>query len=651
MVGPPQTLVQSSVRKTLGVIVGLAAVVSAATGLLPVLLPFTAVPENWLADVRQASLAPVAGDTDEIVVVTVTEDTLASLPYRSPLDRGLLVGVLGAVANAGARAVGIDILFDQATEPDKDRVLGETLRSYPLPLVVASAGGESGLTETQAGFLAQYLDGVKTGHAGLATDRIDGTVRWFVPGERTGLVAALAESLGVTVPVTPRRIDYLRPAAEQAYAFRAYPAHMVAFLPQDWFRDKVVLIGADLPMTDRHRTPFATVEGSRDGAQPGVMIHAQMLAQILDGRTLDVPGPIAAALLLFAAALLGAGSGCLDLGLAWRAIGMTGLLAVFWSASFVLYAGGGPLLPLLMPSLAFVLAAGAATAYLGRRDRRTARFIRDAFGRYVSPDIVDQLVARPETFDLGGERREVSYLFTDLAGFTSLTERVEPAVMVGILNQYLDGMCRIVLESGGTIDKIVGDAVVAFFGAPLDQPDHAQRAVECALAMDAFSEEFIANGAARQHGVGITRIGVNTGRALIGNFGGSAFFDYTGHGDMVNTAARLESLNKHLGTRVCVSDAIAGRCRGLRFRPVGAVVVKGKSEGLPVSEPLPEGSVSDRHFEAYMRAYELLDEDPLTARRAFAEIVETTPEDGLAGFHLRRLAAGECGKTIVMTEK
>ena len=153
---------------------------------------------------------------------------------------------------------------------------------------------------------------------------------------------------------------------------------------------------------------------------------------------------------------------------------------------------------------------------------------------------------------------EMTFLFTDLEGFTFYTESVAPALLVSTLNDYLDGVCAIAMDHGGTIDKIVGDAVHVMFNAPLDQLDHAARAVRCGLAIDAFAQRFAADPArlaAAGRVFGVTRIGINTGRAVVGNFGGRRRFDYTAHGDAINTAARLEAANKMLGTRICVARA------------------------------------------------------------------------------------------------
>ena len=284
-------------------------------------------------------------------------------------------------------------------------------------------------------------------------------------------------------------------------------------------------------------------------------------------------------------------------------------------------------------------------------ERQQKRFIRQAFARFLAPAVVDSLVADPSKLELGGERVEITCLFTDLEGFTSLIEGAAPSEVLPLLNSYLDGMCRIVLDHGGTIDKIVGDALHVFFGAPLPQSDHAMLAVGCALAMDEFARSFMDSRQAKALQFGRTRIGVHTGFAVVGNFGGESFFDYTAHGDTVNTAARMESANKYLGTSICVSAETVSRCSNDDFRPVGNLMLKGKSEGVEAFEPLGAIFLAEKARDAYFEAYRLMKNGDKLAKSAFEELSRRCPRDALAACHTRRLTAGESGTKIVFAEK
>lgn len=282
-------------------------------------------------------------------------------------------------------------------------------------------------------------------------------------------------------------------------------------------------------------------------------------------------------------------------------------------------------------------------------ERRQKQFIRRAFSRYISPEVVDELVDNPEKLSLGGERLDITCVFTDLAGFTTLMEDSDPAVVLPVLNGYLDGMCSIVRDHGGTIDKIVGDALHVFFGVPIKIPDHAEQAVKCALDMDSYARSFEQSEAAQEVKFGGTRIGVHSGLAVVGNFGGETFFDYTAHGDTVNTAARMESVNAHLGTRICVSGETANACKSVTFRPIGALVLKGKSLPVEAFEPLDgqPGIAQDD----YIPVFNMLKAEDPKAGPVLDALCQSYPDDLLLRFHAERLKNGDTGTTIVLAEK
>ena len=272
-------------------------------------------------------------------------------------------------------------------------------------------------------------------------------------------------------------------------------------------------------------------------------------------------------------------------------------------------------------------------------------------GRYFSPNLVRRLVDNPNLLHLGGERRELSFVFTDLTGFTSLVEKHEPDVVLPLLNDYLDAMVGIVFKHEGTVDKFVGDAIHVMFGAPIAQSDHAVRAVACALEMDTFAHAFARRK--REAGIpfGETRIGVNTGTVVVGNFGGDSMFDYTAHGDAINTAARLESLNKHLGTRIAVSAGVVEQIPDFAGRPAGTFILQGKSEGLEVLEPLSREEADSAAVKSYLEAYRMLEKGQSGAEAAFKSLADSPYRDPLAKFHLNRIRSGESGTTVVMAEK
>ncbi|MFC1665705.1 response regulator [Pseudomonadota bacterium] len=307
-----------------------------------------------------------------------------------------------------------------------------------------------------------------------------------------------------------------------------------------------------------------------------------------------------------------------------------------------------PINPILLRAR---IKAGLEKKLLLDKDRQQKKFIREAFSRYVSPAIVDQLVKDPSRLSLGGEWLEITCIFTDLAGFTTLIEKEEPTKVLPLLNNYLDGMCKIVREYEGTIDKIVGDALHVFFGAPIKRKDHALQAIACAISMDAYAKKFKHSELARAVDFGATRIGVHTGPAVVGNFGGDSFFDYTAHGDTVNTAARLESVNRHFGTSICVSETTVEQCPSSSFRPIGTLMLKGKTVPVDAFEPVGVEKEQSNSVAAYLNAYELMKCEDSNAITAFSDISRRYPQDMLIKFHADRLENNDVGTLIQLSEK
>lgn len=283
------------------------------------------------------------------------------------------------------------------------------------------------------------------------------------------------------------------------------------------------------------------------------------------------------------------------------------------------------------------------------RMRAEAERARATLARYFSPHLADHLADNPAALALGGERRDLTFLFTDLADFTPLVESLDPSIIVAVMNEYLAELCRIVFAHGGTIHTLVGDAIHAMFGAPLDSPDHAACAVACALELDAFAQAFSAQKTADGVPIGHTRIGVHTGAAIVGNFGGDAYFHYTAYGDAVNTAARLEAANKQLGTRVCVSGDTVRLIPDFVGRPIGTLLLKGKEKGIEAFEPLPPTVSQSQGIERYREAFGLLAKGDPNAVQSFAACVGADADDRLATFHLRRLLAGQTGPVVALS--
>jgi adenylate cyclase len=238
--------------------------------------------------------------------------------------------------------------------------------------------------------------------------------------------------------------------------------------------------------------------------------------------------------------------------------------------------------------IGWLLAYTAISSGLRAINAAQREFAQGALGKYLPRSVASEIMRNPERLSLHGEKREIFCLFSDLEGFTKLTHAVEPEMIARLLNDYLDRLSAVVLQYGGTLDKFVGDAVVAFWGAPIAYPDDGERAVKAAWAMYQAGEEFrksVPEGVPR---IGRTRVGVHYGEAVVGNFGGEGRIQYTALGDAMNTAARLEGANKPLDTRVLVSREAAERSGLDWFRPMGAVTLRGRKTPVDIFEPVPE---------------------------------------------------------------
>lgn len=407
----------------------------------------------------------------------------------------------------------------------------------------------------------------------------------------------------------------------------------------------ILLVGSSAQgLMDLRFSPFGVI--------PGVEAHAQALEQILSGHYLQRPAWARGGELAFLV-----GGGLLVGLLAVRAralvaaLACAGLLAVASGGVWYAFRTHGLLLDAALPALGIVLSFMVCSLAHHLVSEREQRWIRQAFARYVSPNRVAHLVDHPEDMNLGGARRECSFIFTDLTGFTAMMEGMDPGQAVALLNDYLDRMIAIAFEHEGTLDRIVGDAVAIMFSAPVTQPDHRQRALACGLAMDAFACRYAGDLQVRGIPFGQTRIGIHAGEVIVGNFGGKNIFDYRALGDPVNTASRLEAVNKHLGTRLCISEEIHAATPGTQVRPVGHLVLKGKSQPLAVFEPLAAALPGSAPLADYLFAFEKMRCGDSDAAACFAALQAAWPSDPLVALHCRRLQAGASGELIVMSEK
>ncbi len=349
------------------------------------------------------------------------------------------------------------------------------------------------------------------------------------------------------------------------------------------FKDKYVFFGFSAPgLLDLRSAPVA-------GVYSGVEIHATLLDNFLSGdfiRHLPVSITMGAVLLL--ALLVGLGTAVLRSAVAISFNCAAGVMLPV-GCGLVAY-NAGFWLPIVVLETAVVLTIGIALLANYATEGRQKRFIKGAFRQYLSPAVIDQLISNPERLKLGGERKTLSIFFSDLQGFTSISEGLEPEDLTGLLNEYLTAMTDIVMEEGGTVDKYEGDAIIAFWNAPLDVEQHEMRTVRAALKCQA---KLARMRPAIQRRIGkemLMRIGINTGPAVVGNLGSHTRFDYTMLGDAVNLAARLEGANKQFGTFTMISEETRRHIGPeIPVRELARLAVVGRGEPVIVYEPmLPE---------------------------------------------------------------
>ncbi|MEO8301008.1 MAG: adenylate/guanylate cyclase domain-containing protein [Rhizomicrobium sp.] len=648
---------QAGLTKLLG-----AAMVGAVCAALAVAavghLSFLANANQYVLDSETATLAPAQPQDPDIVIVAVTEDTLAQFPYRAPVDRQFLASLLSDLSGKKPRAIGVDFLLDQPTEPAKDAALKRAIADVKVPLRIAYTEAASLVSPQQRAYLQDFIPHGKRALVTLAEDQFD-VVRWIYPGAKAqdgryvmGFSRGLADAAGIKTSPELAPIAWRAAPGDGSPAFREFPAHAVKLLPDAWFRDKLVLIGSDITLVDRHRTPFMTVFSGGEGMLPGVVIQAHALAQLLHGYAAPATSWQADLVIAFVLALLGALLGLASLPVYLRAGAGLVLVVLFWAGSAALFHAGGPLAGPVAPALAFAMAFFVMEAASGSEARAQRKFIEGVFSHHVAREVVAQILSDPAKMtSLEGERRTMTFLFTDVANFTTMSEHVEAKELGRVMNTYFEAMTEIVQKHGGMVDKFIGDAVVAIFNAPIDLPEHGAAAVRCGLEMDRFASAFSDEQQAQAIPFGMTRIGIHTGVAMVGNFGSRTRHNYTATGDAVNTAARLEGLNKHFGTRIGVSGVTRELCGDIAFRPTASVVLKGKTKPIEVWEPLQDDDPRGDFISRYAGAYAMLKAQAQETLSVFEGLAREAPGDPCVAFHLSRIRQGVTGVTVVMTEK
>ncbi|MCE5333444.1 MAG: adenylate/guanylate cyclase domain-containing protein [Desulfobacteraceae bacterium] len=569
--------------------------------------------ENHILDWFYALRGSLAQPPD-LLLVGIDEASFQELRLPWPWPRALHGELIEKLTAAGARLILFDILFTEASDPRNDQIFADAMKKAGNVLLAET------LDYTNDPLFSRVIhlrpcelfvrSALGTGLAMITPDS-DGIVRRFetvLEGTRT--LAAVGAGQSETV----RQSGLIR-FAGPARSIDTLSYYQIiddqSAVPENLIRGRIVLVGRTLQATptrmgqaDFFPTPFYPSTGVLTS---GVEIHANVIHNLVSGRWgHEVPLHVlilAYFPLFFVAALVFGKLSPLG-GLGGLALALPGLAG----ASYVLFS----VLDLWAPPLiaasgaTFIYAANVLLQYI--QEAKNKRWYHNAFGRYVSPDVVKAIIASPEGLELGGQEVEATLFFSDLAEFTRFSERLRPKDLVQFLNEYFTPMTRIIMAHKGGLDKFIGDAIMAFWGVPLPLEEHARLACRAALRMRESISELQAGWRERNLPMLSARMGLHSGPVVAGNVGSSERFNYTVMGDTVNLASRLESANKIYGTTIIVSEdtkCLAGD--EFVFRELDLIKAKGREAPVRIYELVGRTGGSDlpflRTFEDGLNAY------------------------------------------------
>jgi adenylate cyclase len=648
---------QSPARKLIAAT--LIAALSVAIALTARYTPGLSIAMNKLDDLLYDSMyrmRPVQDQTaGPVVIVTVDDKSLNDMShggvgktrYGWPWPR-VLWGYLVAYLNkCGAKAVVFDMIF---TEPSvyndlngDDAAFAKMIDRSKIPTIFGSSAGDDGR-------FASFAPPVKTPEFGAVNVGSDVVYRLYQPVVNgvPSLASHVASDVGAVPAGEPFRLHYYGPYRNNrgrttfqywsaSNVLAASTGHKGTGIDVETFRDKIVLIGStSLALFDLKASPLSS-------EYPGVEIQATAIVNMLEGQRVHLIPLLWSEASVFFVALLGA------IGVAFpRRVGLKLIAALIVLVVLLAVAAGLFLghtirwLPLAGPLLSLMLATIGAFAWSYLVEGRQRRLVLKALSQYVSPQVAAEIDRDPTALKLGGERREMTVMFTDIQGFTDLSERLGEQTITRLLNFYLDEMSSLVFQNNGTLDKYIGDAIMSFWNAPLHQPDHAILACRAALAMEqreaAIQPQLNEMGASGM----LTRIGLNTGPMVFGNMGSSQKFNYSVVGDAVNLASRLEGANKFYGSRILVAQPTADAAKDhFLLRQLDLLRVKGKLKPMAVYELLADGTgdpgsqFRKLEYEAAFACYQQQQWDE--AGRHLADLLARFPTDSPAAALLERV--------------
>lgn len=524
---------------------------------------------------------------DNIVIVAIDDKSLQEIG-RWPWDRSVFATTIEKLSSA--KVVGMDVAFFESTNAESDTLLAEALSNagnVVLPVRFTSFEQRKGriVGKNPLYPLPQFRNVTQTGYVNIQTDRdgITRSVNLDISGDINSFASAMFQNYRAKAPVSYESrflINYVdKPGTFTRYSLTDVNSGVV---DTSTFDNKIVFIGATAP--DLHDDYF--VPTSSGVPMPGVEIHANTLQTLITNRFISYEPTLAVILSILVFALL---TLWLLMNFSIRITGMVLLLVTigYVFVAIKIFDTYGIILNIIYIPLTNVFAYSGLVTFFYVTESRARKFISDAFGKFVSPVVIEQLIENPEKLKLGGETREITVFFSDIRGFTGISEILTPEQLVHFLNDYLTEMTNIILDSEGTVDKYMGDAIMAFWNAPLDQSDHPHRAAQSALDQMKRLKEL--QKLWEKDGLPYLDIGIglNTGKAVVGNMGSYDRFDYTGMGDTINLGSRLEGVNKQYGTNIIVSNVTHDLIKDkFLTRPLDRIRVKGRKAPLMIFELL-----------------------------------------------------------------
>ena len=618
---PKKISSQSPVRKVFAaaVIAVCACVVAWLAGRAPGTSLATMKLDNVLYD-SLYHLRPVESQKDGPVVIIAADDpslsdlahgAIGKTPYGWPWPRDFWGRMIDYCNKCGARAVAVDIILSEPSVFNDvngdDGAFAANINKSRIPVIFGSLVSGDGK-------LGNFAPPVKKPVFGAVNVGNDVVFRNYTPivNGIPSLASATVLAVGQSPFTQPFLLHYYGPTSDRAgnRTFHYMTAsHVLGAsinskkdfgIKPEMLRGKVVVLGAITVGTyDLKSSPLSA-------EFPGVEVQATAIANMLENRRVHVMPAAAHLATMFLATFLAA----LGVAIPRRAtvkVLLAGvvatLLVVVAAVMFTRYEIRW--LPLAMPLIAILLATIATFAWSYMTEGRQRRFVLKALSQYVSPQVAAEIDRDPGALTLGGERRDMTVMFTDIQGFTDLSERLEDQKLTELLNYYLDEMSSLVFANDGTLDKYIGDAIMSFWNAPLSQPDHAVRACRAALAMERRERE-IQPRLGEMGGMGLlTRIGINTGPMVFGNMGSSQKFNYSVVGDAVNLASRLEGANKFYGSRILIAQPTAELVKDVfLLRKLDVLRVKGKLKPMAVYEVLGETAFASAESRSRAQQYE-----------------------------------------------